>query len=299
MARSSLFSQILRLLGVMTGLLGGVMPLMWLCLPLQLLQYVGFKRRQLPGDSMFKLFGRTFLALAGVHVRVEGGEHVKPERPYVIIYNHASFLDALVMYGFLGENPISVFKKELLYQLPFFSIAGALYGNLPIDRSSREQAVAQLHRGARAARVYNRSIALAPEGTRSKDGELLPFKKGAFHLALELRCPVLMLVFDQACTLYPPSALFTAPGRITMRVLPPLEPREGETADELLARCHSTMSDALAQMRTDPACLAWHRKPVPTVAAHAPAVAVLALFAALMYYRSLWLPRLVSLLLRR
>jgi len=133
-------------------------------------------------------WGRVVLATAGLRVRVVGRERFDRRRQYVVMANHRSHFDAPLLYGWLGFRFLWVMKKELR-RAPVLGPACARVGHIFIDRRDHAQAVAALREGL--ARSAGASVLFFPEGTRSPDRNLLPFKKGGFALAAEAGLPIL------------------------------------------------------------------------------------------------------------
>src|SRR5687768_14967124 len=143
--------------------------------------------------------GRTFrlLAVAGTALnplwrfRTDGVRITDPRRPYVAVSNHESYADIFLISHLPWE--MKWLAKDALFRIPFMGWSMRLAGDIPVKRGSRGSAAAALAacRDRLAKRV---SIMIFPEGTRSKGGELLPFKDGAFALAVETGAPVLPIV---------------------------------------------------------------------------------------------------------
>jgi putative phosphoserine phosphatase/1-acylglycerol-3-phosphate O-acyltransferase len=164
------------------------------------------------------------LGLAGVDVHVEGEEHVAAARPAVFVFNHQSGLDMLVIGRVLGHDVTGVAKKEAARD-PRFAPLGYLVDIAYVDRGDAKRAreamapaVERLHAGT--------SIAIAPEGTRSPTPIVGPFKKGAFHLAMQAGVPVVPVVIRNAGELMWRNSFWLRPGRIDVRVLPPIPTRD-------------------------------------------------------------------------
>jgi 1-acyl-sn-glycerol-3-phosphate acyltransferase len=192
---------------------------------------------------------RSLLWGGGVTVELEGLEHLEPPRPAVLICNHESWYDVFALAGLLPVDYRFVGKKELL-KVPFFGRAWVACGHIPIDRSNRKAAIDSLRLAGEKIRRENAVVVMFPEGTRSPDGSLLPFKKGAFVLALEMGVPVIPVGVSGSRALMPKGAFLVRPGRMRVRVGAPLEV-EGMTVadrDELLDRAR----EAVERLRSDP-----------------------------------------------
>jgi 1-acyl-sn-glycerol-3-phosphate acyltransferase len=126
-------------------------------------------------------------SLAGIRTRVAGRENV-PARAVVFCANHQSNIDPPILFNALHRRLHVLFKKELT-KLPLLGKAFQVGGFVPIDRASREQSMAAIDQAAESLRQGN-SFLTFPEGTRSRTGALLPFKRGPFLMALKAQVPV-------------------------------------------------------------------------------------------------------------
>lgn len=140
-------------------------------------------------DARLDVWARDLVRRTHIEVEVVGREHVDPSRTYVMVSNHQSFYDVPVVYYALGPNIRMVGKKEL-FDVPLFGPAMRSAGFIEVDRGDHARAVASMAR-AKDLLASGTHLWLAPEGTRSDDGALRPFKKGAFVVALDTRSPVL------------------------------------------------------------------------------------------------------------
>ncbi|MBU1276004.1 MAG: 1-acyl-sn-glycerol-3-phosphate acyltransferase [Proteobacteria bacterium] len=135
-----------------------------------------------------RAWARLLMRGIGCRVRLSGGENLKPGATYVFAGNHASALDIPSLQSVMPKNFRWVAKKEL-FSIPLFGPALTTAGNIPIDRSASRQAMHSL--ALAAQRVSDgASVVIFPEGTRSDDGQLLPFKSGGFLLAIKSGRPV-------------------------------------------------------------------------------------------------------------
>ncbi len=160
------------------------------------------------------------LAAAGVSIRVVGAENLWSARPAVFVFNHQSQLDVIIMAALLRTDFTGVAKKELQKD-PTFAPLGWLADVAFIDRTNTEQAKQALAPAVDALK-NGRSLAMAPEGTRSATPRLGPFKKGAFHVAMQAGVPMVPVVIRNAGELMPSHGAFISPGTIQVAVLKPL-----------------------------------------------------------------------------
>lgn len=202
-------------------------------------------RRGRMADRMGVYWARVNAAIAPMRVTVEGRENAVPGQSYVIVANHQSQFDIFALYGWLGLDFRWVMKQELR-NVPFLGPACHRIGHVFIDRSNSEAARASIS-AAREQLRGGTSILFFPEGTRSLDGRLLPFRKGAFHLALELGLPVLPVSVVGTRHILPPRTLSLFPGRAKLVVHPPIEARGdvAEPAQDLLVRARAAIESAL------------------------------------------------------
>lgn len=192
-------------------------------------------------------WARALAALIPMRVEVEGREHVDPAQSYVLVSNHQSQSDVLVLYGWLGIDFKWVMKQELR-KVPGIGVACARLGHIFIDRSNHAAAVATLE-AARGTIVDGTSVIFFPEGTRSRNGELLPFKKGAFRMALDLGLPILPLTVTGARDVLPAGTTDLMPGSARLTIHPPI-PVEGLTGGDcaaLVGEVRSVIASGLPQ----------------------------------------------------
>lgn len=182
--------------------------------------------------------------------RIEGLEHVDRSRPYVIVLNHNTVVDIPALY-YLPLNFRWVSKREV-FRVPFFGQFLVLHGDICIDRGRAAEAMEQLLDEGRLWLGRGASVAIFPEGTRSKDGTIHRFKAGAFTLAREAGAEILPVVLDGTASLIRPSRLFRWRNTITLRVLPPVTRERIAAADprDLAVEVHDAMAAALDEIRT-------------------------------------------------
>jgi len=174
---------------------------------------------------------RNWLRLSGIKLNVSGQEHLDPEQPYVFVANHWSYLDAAPLFCGTGRRMGLVAKKELL-KAPILGFGMGFVNVIAIDRSNRERAVETL-KVATALLRSGVSFGVCPEGTRARPGEMLPFKKGAFHMAVEAGVPVVPMAFKNSDQLMPRGRAEAWPGTIEMVMMPPVDTSWVKTDEDL------------------------------------------------------------------
>ena len=155
-----------------------------------------------------------------IAVRVEGGEHLDPDTPCVYMSSHASFIDIWAILAAIPGTIRFVYKKGMDW-IPLMGIALRAAKHLPIDRHSRSQAFATYDRAAGMIR-RGFSAVLFPEGTRSRNGRLQPFKKGSFVLAISAGAPVIPVFCENTYELMPRGSWSPKPGTVTLRIGAPI-----------------------------------------------------------------------------
>lgn len=201
-------------------------------------------------DWVHRWWSRALLLLAGVEVEVRGLEHVDPERPLVVMANHQSLLDIPALLGWLPVSLRFVAKRELS-RYPVFSAAMRGAGHVFIDRTDPAQAVGTMEEAARRMSEEHLALGLFPEGTRSSDGRLRRFRRGAFALAVETQTAVVPVAVEGGWRLLPKGRRRLVPGRIRIRCAPPidLEGLSREDRDEVLRRTRSRIEGMLEELR--------------------------------------------------
>ena len=179
-------------------------------------------------------------SLAGIRTRVVGREHIEEQRAVVFCCNHQSNIDPPILFQVLHPRLHIVFKRELT-KLPLLGRAFQMGGFVPIDRHSREHSMAAIDQAAASLREGN-SFLTFPEGTRSRTGALLPFKRGPFLMALKAQVPVVPVAISGADASMRKGSPIVRPTLVTVRVGEPVETRgmdisqREELADTVRAR---------------------------------------------------------------
>jgi 1-acyl-sn-glycerol-3-phosphate acyltransferase len=196
----------------------------------------------------FALFGaRTWLKACGARVQVTGLENLKEGESYVFISNHRSYLDTATLFAFTSRRIGLVAKKELL-KAPILGQGMGFVNIIAIDRSNAEKAL-QSMRKAREVMDDGYSFGVFTEGTRAMPGELLPFKKGAFHLALQTDAPIIPVAIKNTDWMMGKKQGVAFPGTIEMVLLPPIETHAAENEDlmAVLRKTREAIAEELAK----------------------------------------------------
>lgn len=167
-------------------------------------------------------WSRFCSALTPMFVKVKGREHIKKNQSYVVISNHQSHYDIFVVYGWLLMDLKFVMKQELR-KVPFIGWACEVLKFIYIDRSDKQKAIESLNK-AKSRIVNGTSVIFFPEGTRSKDGSIGTFKKGAFKMAIDLNLEILPVTVNGTRKILPSSSFNLLPGFAEMIVHPPISP---------------------------------------------------------------------------
>ena len=186
---------------------------------------------------------RLGVRAAGIRVNVVELENL-PGRPCILMSNHVSNLDAPVL---LPSVPgmTSVIIKQSLMKIPLLGTAMRMGKYVPVARGhSREDAIRSVEAAADALRS-GLHIMIFPEGTRSTDGRLLPFRKGAFFLAADTGAPIVPVVIRGTARMMPRDSLKITPGEAIVQFLPARTPAEFGSREELMEAVRGDMERAL------------------------------------------------------
>jgi putative phosphoserine phosphatase/1-acylglycerol-3-phosphate O-acyltransferase len=194
------------------------------------------------------VFADSASALLRLNLKVTGEQHLWSNRPAVFIFNHQSNVDLVIMARLLRRDITGVGKREIR-DIPVIGRVLEAAGVVLIDRKNTASAIASMSPLVDAMRLEGKSVALSPEGTRSITDKLAPFKKGAFHLAMQAGVPIVPVVIHNSGDVQPKGDFLYHPGTVQVDVLAPIDTSgwSVETIDDHVAEVRQLYLDALGQ----------------------------------------------------
>ncbi len=182
--------------------------------------YAAFGSKEKASRYPSALWAKVSAWITPAVVTVSGREYIDESQAYVVVSNHQSQYDIFLLYGWIGLSVKWIMKKEVR-KIPAIGIANEKIGNIFIDRldpiaakKTLNDAIAELQDGV--------GLLFFPEGTRSADGKLLPFKKGAFRIAIEQQIPILPVTVNGTREILPSGSWTPFPGRMSLTIHPPI-----------------------------------------------------------------------------
>lgn len=194
------------------------------------------------------VLGKPLMWLSGCPMTIHGRDQISSAQQVIYAGNHTSIYDTFISIWLSPIGTVGVAKKQILYY-PFFGVAWLLSGNMSIDRSDPTRAIESLNHLARQVHANQLSIFMWPEGKRSADGRLQPFKKGLAHLAIRTGLPVVPVVIAGAHRAWAKGTLNLRSTPIDIRFLPPISTTgwSEERIDEHLEEVHRAFAAALPE----------------------------------------------------
>ena len=198
-------------------------------------------------DQIPRYWARWILWATGVRVEVHGVENLSPDSAQIIVSNHVSWYDVLALAAWTPKRYRFVAKKELS-RVPLWGHAWVAAGHISVDRTDNQSAVASLDQAGRTILEDNSSVIIFAEGTRSRTGELQPFKKGAFILALQNGIDIVPTAVQGTHHIMSRDSWRIRSGRIIVRYGPPVSPAgyDIRRRDELIGRVRSEVEQMLS-----------------------------------------------------
>ena len=217
-----------RKIGYFSFLIRFTIGFIWLsfwsltCMTLMLLALPFRSLRVRIGNLCGKIIGPVIARIIGAKVINPDVEKLNNSTPAIFVTNHSSALDIFISMGLCPYGGCGVGKKEIL-RIPFFGLAYWLAGHLLIDRGNNAKAIASMAKLSNFVKAKDLSIWIWPEGTRSIDGKLIPFKKGFVHLALATGLQVVPVILHGAHKIWPAKTMQFYPGEVRVEVLDPIK----------------------------------------------------------------------------
>jgi 1-acyl-sn-glycerol-3-phosphate acyltransferase len=188
-------------------------------------------------------WSRMIVRTVGASVCVHGAENIREGASYVFLSTHQSYMDIPVMLGYLPAQ-LRIAAKREVFQIPFLGWHMRRGGHISINRGSTQEAVESLRRASREIRP-GVSVFLYPEGTRTRDGSLQPFKKGGFKFALQTGLPIVPVTIVGTRSLLPRDSIIFRPDVVDMHLGVPI-PTAG-LDDRDLPALMRTVRDAMTK----------------------------------------------------
>ncbi|WP_108812710.1 HAD-IB family hydrolase [Sphingorhabdus sp. Alg231-15] len=194
------------------------------------------------------LFGDVATALTGVELDVHGEENLWVNRPCIFVFNHQSKADVMIMAKLVRKDVGGIAKKEVK-DTPIIGKVMEMAGTVFVDRADGKNAIKAMEPLIDAIKIDGKSICIAPEGTRTLSPKIGPFKKGAFHLAMQAGVPMVPIVIHNAGDVAPKNEFVMRSATVKVDILPPVDTSKWKraTLDEHVAEVRNMFLDALGQ----------------------------------------------------
>ena len=194
--------------------------------------------------KLYEFFGWIGIVLVGVELNIIGAEKIDPKKSYVVIGNHPSTLD---IFTHITALPVSIrfLTKTELFRIPIFGRVLKTLGLPRIDRKNAKANFEKINDSINQVIKLGNSIMIFPEGKRSNQKELLPFKKGAAYIAKDFNLPVIPVVSHNAHNLMVKGKVWLKSGEIKIEILDPIYNVNDYTVDELTSKMESLIKSKL------------------------------------------------------
>lgn len=191
-----------------------------------------------------KWWSMAWCTLLGVRVVVENRDKIDPKTSYVFVANHQGAFDIFSIYGFLGHRFKWMMRKGLT-NIPLVGTACRAAGHIMVDHSSA-QAIKKTMTDAEAKLKRGNSLVVFPEGRRTDDGNIQPFKHGAFRLAVMFRRPIVPITINGSYKVMPRGRYYALPGKITLTIHEPIMPTDGRhDLKTITSQCYEAIKSSL------------------------------------------------------
>jgi 1-acyl-sn-glycerol-3-phosphate acyltransferase len=199
------------------------------------------------------LWAKPLLAVMGVTLTVEGRENYEPGKPWVIAANHQGVLDIPVMFLAFPDLRIRFLAKQELFYIPIFGWYLLLAGHIPVSRGSLRKAIKSIEKAGERIKKHRSTIMVFPEGTRTEDGQIKGFKKGAFVLAAKTGVPIVPVAIAGSFGAVNKNRWNVDPGSIHVRILKPITTQglSYKDRDALMQSVEASITAGVQVLRTE------------------------------------------------
>ncbi|HEY2496892.1 MAG TPA: lysophospholipid acyltransferase family protein [Candidatus Angelobacter sp.] len=213
---------------------------------------IAFPWTLITGDVTFLYWLGMGLALAGpkiagVKVKLVGVEKIDPAGTYIFMSNHVSNLDPPILVPLIPGRTSVLAKKEI-WRIPILGKALDLAEIVPVERSNRDSAISSIRRAGEVMK-HHINMTIFPEGTRSPDGRLMPFKKGPFHLAAETGFSIVPITILGTYEMMPKGSSIIKSGTATLVFHRPIDPKQYKSREEMVQAVRDAINSALPPER--------------------------------------------------
>jgi 1-acyl-sn-glycerol-3-phosphate acyltransferase len=199
---------------------------------------------------LIRFWARGVLWVCGVKVRVHGRERIDPTKAYLFMANHQSNFDIPILTAAFDTLQVRWVSKQEVRKVPIIGLCMQRTHQVLVDRDSPTQAVAVI-RQVKALLAANISAVFFPEGTRTRDGHLQPFKPGGFAVATEAKVPVIPTVINGSRALWPPGGVDLRPGTVDVIFCDPISVdfhlNKKAAREDLLSKVHAAIAEKLQE----------------------------------------------------
>lgn len=193
-----------------------------------------------------RIWSKLFCMLSLVRVEVKGRENIEDKESYVFVANHQGAFDIFLIYGYLNHN-FKWVMKHTLRKIPLVGKACASAKHIFVDRTN-PKGIKRTIEEAKKTLQGGISVVIFPEGTRSADGKMKKFKRGAFQLAVDLNMPVVPMTIDGSYKIMSKSSFLINPGKLTLQIHKPILPPEGGyDMDTLIEESYNQVKSGLKE----------------------------------------------------
>ncbi len=193
-----------------------------------------------------RVLGRIMCFLALTRIKINGNENINPDKSYIFVANHQSMFDIFLIYGYLNAKFKWIMKQEIR-KTPLLGKACESMGHIFVDRSSPMRAQKSLEEAKDRLLQGSNSVFLFPEGTRSANGKIGRFKRGAFTIARDLHLPIIPVTISGAYNVLPKNGWYITPGKITMTIHQPIDTTNlsDDNLNEMIDQVKNTIESKL------------------------------------------------------